>query len=37
MAFAIKIYNKKYKFAFYLYHPLYIIRQKKFIQYGVVD
>ncbi len=37
MAFRIKTYNKKYKFAFGLYNPLYIIRQKKFVQYGVVD
>ncbi|SDX98278.1 hypothetical protein SAMN05444338_12011 [Flavobacterium degerlachei] len=35
MAFSIKINNKKYKFAFVLYNPLYIVRQNKFIKYGV--
>jgi hypothetical protein len=32
MAFSIKTYNKKYKFAFDLYNSLYIIHQKKFIR-----
>lgn len=37
ISFSIKTNNKKYKFAFGLYNSLYIIRQSKFIQYGVVD